>query len=243
MPNFALLAEADFLEQKKKLKVTASSVSQLEGAVASALRLPHNITAEVFDKDFDEYVPLSELDQLEGNKGKIRLSRAPDSASASAPAASAAPGSQPPVASTVVAAAAPAPAPAPAPTAPVSAAAAAAGSTASALAQAGPVAGTGAGAGASAESHTAAAPAAALSNAVHVRVHMGKDLQDVQTFAAQDPYVKITLLPMGKTSGTAELDKSKFQAQTNAVPGGGVCPHWDDPLEYNTKLCVPLAPP
>ena len=71
---------------------------------------------------------------------------------------------------------------------------------------------------------------------------MGKDLQDVQTFSAQDPYVKITLLPMGKTGGTAELDKSKFQARTNAVLGGGVCPHWDDPLEYNTKLCVPLAP-
>ena len=41
MQNFALLAEAEFLSQKRKLKVAALSVPDLVDAVTASLRLPH----------------------------------------------------------------------------------------------------------------------------------------------------------------------------------------------------------
>ena len=34
----------------------------------------------------------------------------------------------------------------------------------------------------------------------------------------------------------------RLSTQTLPVVGGGVCPHWDDPLEYNTKLTLNLVP-
>eukprot|EP00937_MAST-01D_sp_MAST-1D-sp2_P008268 g8268.t1 len=231
MPHFALLAEATFLPTKRKLKLEADSVDDLANAVQASLRLSHGVNIEVFDKDFEEYVPLTELDQLEGKKGKVKLLRADTAAANGAANGTAAHAAA--KASAPVRAPAPAPAPASAPK-PAPAPALASVST------------YGAADGAAAHAPTVAvaeAPAPGSSGGpqeVHVVIVMAKDLQDVQSFSQQDPYVKITLLPMGKTG--SEKNRAKYVAQTKAVQGGGVCPHWDDPLEYNTKVSLPLAP-
>ena len=51
---------------------------------------------------------------------------------------------------------------------------------------------------------------------------------------------KIAMLPMAKDRAVSSKDAKGLTTQTLPVVGGGVCPHWDDPLEYNTKLTLNL---
>ena len=248
---FALLVEpCAFVSTKRKLKVEARSLEEVEQNIATALAVKAAVSVEVFDKDFDEWVPLHELAQLEEQKGKIRLvsagsipERSPRALKKTAAAPTEAEGGDtagPGPAADLRATAAP----------PV-----ASEGAAEAMEAADPDVAMAAltltpansedsgGAGAAGEGATGGGDGAAKAapRAIHVRVHMGKDLQDVQTFGAQDPYVKVALLPMAKDPGAAAA-QTGLMTQTLPVVGGGVCPHWDDPLEYNTKLALNLVP-
>jgi hypothetical protein len=274
--DYVLLVEAKFLPSKRKIHVTASSLATLKLEILATIKPPSEVFIECQDVDFCEFAQWDTLDQLGGNKGKVRLVEVatPGGEDAGGPAAAAnaaeAAGASeagdetidgpeeagndadrigrpvsgagrkssggrdlmPAAAAEPAAAeqAPPEPEPEPQP-------ADAADRSVPSVGTSEPPKPAAGNTTLNPGSNTLTTPpppppiARVLSPppfvdeddeytgmTLHVLVHSADELQDVQSFSPQDPYVKVTVLPNGRVVGPNEQD-AKLEIQTSTPDG------------------------
>ena len=61
---------------QRKCQIDAGSLEELIDALKVKLELPHNLVVVIWDEDFEEHRQITELEDIESDKAKIRVQEA-----------------------------------------------------------------------------------------------------------------------------------------------------------------------